>query len=108
MSDTLSGWFEEVDRPQEKVQFPEVTAIVKYDSFPYYNVFVGQLRMDGGVSLESKRYVRQESVIAVFPKEAFDTQSILWKQLKNSYRDQERQLRIDILKQHGVDFVTVP
>lgn len=108
MTDAVSDMLRE-SRPAKKVaDLPIVTAIVKYDTYPYYNVVLGQLGMDGGVKWGNNGSFRQESVIRVLPEASFETQNILLEQIKRSYRHQERQLRIDILKQSGVDFVTVP
>lgn len=109
MSDAVSDMLRDRSEPQKKeVKLPMVTAIVKYDTYPYYNVVLAQLGMDGGVKWGNNGSFRQESVIRVLPEAAFETQNRLLDQVKYSYRKQERQLRIDILKQHGVDFVAVP
>lgn len=109
MSDAVSDMLRDRSKPQKKeVKLPMVTAIVKYDTYPYYNVISGELRLDGSVGWGNNGHFRQESVIRILPEAAFETHNILLEQIKRSYRNQERQLRIDILKQGGVDFVTVP
>lgn len=109
MSDAVSDMLRDRSEPQKKeVKLPTVAAIVKYDTYPYYNVILGELRLDGSVGWGNNGSFRQESVIRVLPEAAFETQNRLLDQVKYSYRKQEHQLRVDILKQHGVDFVTVP
>lgn len=108
MSDAVSDMLRDRSEPQKKeVKLPLVTAIVKYDLFPYYNVVFGELNLEGCIRCSSGTF-RQESVIRVLPEAAFETQQTLLRQATASYRNQERQLRIDILEQHGVDFVAVP
>ncbi|UNA02655.1 hypothetical protein [Enterobacter phage vB_ExiM_F5M1E] len=86
---------------------PSVTAIVKYDVFPYYVVAKGKLLNNGGVRAEGLGIFSAESVIRIFPDDQYNTLNRQRESLKNDYRKKERQLRIDILEQAGVDFVTV-
>lgn len=92
---------------ENEIKFPIVTAIIRCDLYPGYVVTMGGLQMDGGIRLSSGGTYSGGSVLKVLPLDAYNTQEQLLRQIKNSYREQERQLRIDILKQHGVDFVTV-
>lgn len=109
MTDAVSDMLRDRSEPKPKeVELPKVTAIVKYDLYPYYNVIEGELNLDGSVRWGTNGTFRQELVVRVLPVAAFETHNILLEQIKRSYRNQERQLRIDILKQSGVDFVTVP
>lgn len=86
---------------------PEVTAIVKYDLYPYYRLAKGRLRNDGGIKLSETSYYRPESVIKVLPKSEYEPQKDKLQLIDQIYREKERQLRIDILKEFGVDFITV-
>lgn len=86
---------------------PVVTAIVKYDLYPYYHVTKGRLRHDGGIDTSGASYYRPESVIKVLPASEYEPQKDALQRIEQTYREKERQLRIDILEQNGVDFVTV-
>lgn len=86
---------------------PEVTAIIKYDLYPYYRVAKGKLREDGGIKLTESSYYRPDSVIKVLPISEYETQKDSLQLIEQVYREKERELRIDILKCAGVKFVTV-
>lgn len=86
---------------------PEVTAIIKYDLYPYYRVAKGKLREDGGIKLTESSYYRPDSVIKVLPISEYDAQKDSLQLIEQVYREKERELRIDILKCAGVKFVTV-
>jgi len=109
MTEAVSGMTRDRSEPKKKgANFPMVTAIIKYDTYPYYRVILGFLQLDGSVThWGSKVLFSQEHILRILPEAAFDTQQMLLSQVEKSYREQERQLCIDILKQHGVDFVTV-
>lgn len=109
MTDAVSDMLRDRSETKKKdANLPMVTAIIKYDCYPYYQVIRGTLQMDGGVvHWGNKMLFSQEYVLRILPEEAFETQNILLGQVKDSYVEQERELCIDILKQHGVDFVTL-
>lgn len=86
---------------------PEVTAIVKYDLYPYYRVAKGRLRHDGGIDTSGASYYLPESVIKVLPVSEYEPQKDALQLIEQAYREKERQLRIDILNGAGVNFVTV-
>lgn len=86
---------------------PEVTAIVKYDLYPYYLVVKGKLSKFGGIKLDRASHYRPESVIKVLPASEYDSQKDTLKLIRQVYSEKECQLRVDILKQHGVHFVKV-
>lgn len=86
---------------------PEVTAIVKYDLYPYYLVVKGKLSKFGGIKLGGASHYRPESVIKVLPASEYDSQKDTLKLIRQVYDEKECQLRVDILKQHGVHFVKV-
>lgn len=86
---------------------PTVAAIVGYDVFPYYVVTKGKLTRAGGIQAVGLGIYSADSVIRVFPEDQYDVLNRQRESLKNEYRQKERQLRIDILEQADVDFVTV-
>lgn len=86
---------------------PLVTAIIKYDLYPYYRVTLGHLRPDGGIKLSDVSYYRTESVIKVLPESEYEAQKDALQLIEQTYREKERQLRIDILAGAGVNFITV-
>ena len=86
---------------------PTVTAIVGYDIFPYYVVTKGKLTSTGGIQATGIGIYSADSVIRIFPKDQYDALNRQREALKDEYRKRERQLRVDILEQAGVDFVTV-
>ncbi len=109
MTDAVSDMLRDRSETKKKdVNLPVVTAIIKYDCYPYYHVIRGTLQMDGGVvHWGNQMRFTEDHVLRILPEEAFETQDLLLNQIKNSYAEQERQLCIDILRQHGVHFVTV-
>ena len=86
---------------------PTVAAIVSYDVFPYYVVTKGKLTSTGGICATGLGIYSDDSVIRIFPEDQYDALNRQREALKNEYRKKERQLRIDILEQADVDFVTV-
>lgn len=86
---------------------PTVAAIVKYDVFPYYVVTKGKLTSTGGIQATGIGIYSADSVIRIFPEWEYENLENQRVAIKNIYREKERQLRIDILEQVGVDFVTV-
>lgn len=84
---------------------PTVTAIVKYDLFPNYVVAKGKLMEDGGIKTSSTSYFRSRSVIKVLPESEYEPQEAKLRMIQQAYRERERQLRVDILKENGVDFL---
>lgn len=86
---------------------PTVAAIVRYDLYPYYLVTKGKLTKTGGINTLGVGIYSADSVIRIFPEGEYEGLEKQRQALKNIYREKERQLRIDILEQAGVDFVTV-
>lgn len=86
---------------------PTVTAIVKYDLYPYYLVRKGKLRTDGGIQTDRVSYYRPDCVVKVLPESEYEVQESRCRGIQHDYREKERQLRIDILAVNGVDFITV-
>jgi hypothetical protein len=86
---------------------PTVAAIVGYDIFPYYAVTKGELTNTGGIRAVGVGIYSADSVIRIFPEGEYESLENQRAAIKNIYREKERQLRIDILEQVGVDFVTV-
>ena len=86
---------------------PTVAAIVGYDIFPYYVVTKGKLTNTGGIQATGVGIYSADSVIRIFPEDQYDALDRQREALKDEYRKRERQLRIDILEQADVDFVTV-
>lgn len=86
---------------------PTVTAIIKYDLFPYYVVAKGNLRQDGGIQTGVTSYYRPEGVLKVLPESEYEVQKANRSAIEQDYRERERELRVDILIENDVDFVTV-
>ena len=86
---------------------PTVVAVVEYDVFPYYVVTKGKLTSTGGIRATGIGIYSADAVIRIFPEDQYDALDRQRESLKKEYRKKERQLRIDILEQADVDFVTV-
>lgn len=84
-----------------------VAAAVRYDLYPYYIVVKGKLKSDGGIIVPDYGSYHPESVLRIFSSDAYFDQEAKHKKIRDTYREKERQLRIDILEQNGVNFVTV-
>lgn len=84
-----------------------VCAVVKYDHFPHFNVIQGELRGDGSVRWPGCGVFRGESIIKIFPVGEFEDLRRKQYLLEEDYREGKQKLRVDLLKEHGVDFVTV-
>lgn len=107
VSDMLRAVELDVTKKEVEEVLPEVTAIVEYDLYPYYLVTKGLLQKDGGVRSETMGNFKSDSILKVFPGCSYEALEGVLRQITSSYHKQERQLRVDILKEHGVDFVTV-
>lgn len=86
---------------------PTVTAIVKYDLYPHYLVRKGKLRPDGGIQMERSSYYSPDCVIKVFPESEYEAQEARQRKIVRIYREKTHKLRIDILNEADVDFITV-
>ena len=84
-----------------------LTVIVKYDLYPFYLVAKGKLLSNGDIKTSATSFYRRESVIKVLPESEYEVQKVILQNIESEYRKKERQLRIDLLKEAGVDFVTV-
>ncbi|QYC52557.1 hypothetical protein [Salmonella phage SSBI34] len=84
-----------------------VTAIVRYDLFPKYRVSKGWLQGDGSVKVNNHSYYRAESIIRVLPPEKYEDEKERLERIIEDYRENERQLRIDILAANKVNFITI-
>lgn len=85
---------------------PTVTAIVGYDIYPHYLVTKGKLLPGGRVKTSAGTYAA-DSVIRILPECDYESQEAVLRKVKSEYTAKERQLRVDILKQNGVNFLPV-
>lgn len=83
----------------------QVTGIVKYDLFPYYTVVRGELRDDGGIDLSSYSYHKPESVIKVLGIGAYEAEKERLAKVQDEYRKRHQELRGELFREFGVDFV---
>lgn len=82
----------------------EVTAIIKYDLFPYYVVTKGSLNNDGSIAISSHSYHRAESVIRVLPIETFDEQVEKRRKIANDYDLLHNNLKVQLLNEAKVNY----
>lgn len=85
---------------------PKVTVIVHYDIYPYYLVYKGTLLPGGRVETICGTYA-VDSIIRVLPESDFEAYDAQRRKVSSEYTEKERQLRVDILKQNGVNFLPV-
>lgn len=85
---------------------PTVTAIVSYDIFPHYLVTKGKLLSGGRVKASCGTYA-VDSIIRILPESDYEQYEATRRKVSAEYTQKQRQLRVDILKQNGVNFITV-
>lgn len=85
---------------------PTVTAIVRYDIYPHYLVSKGKLLPGGKVKTDYGTYA-VDSIIRILPESDYDQCEATRRKVSAEYTEKERQLRVDILKQNGVNFLPV-
>lgn len=85
---------------------PKVAVIVRYDIYPHYLVSKGTLLPGGRVKTSCGTYTA-DSIIRVLPESDFEAYDEQRRKVAKDYDEKERQLRVDILKQNGVNFLTV-
>lgn len=85
---------------------PKVTVIVRYDIYPHYLVSKGTLMPGGRVKTTCGTYAA-DSIIRVLPESDFEAYEAQRRKVSSEYTEKERQLRVDILKQNGVNFLAV-
>lgn len=85
---------------------PKVTVIVRYDIYPHYLVDKGTLLPGGRVGTTCGTY-GVDSIIRVLPESDFEAYEAQRRKVSSEYTEKERQLRVDILKQNGVNFLAV-
>lgn len=86
-------------------EFVTVTAIVRYDIYPHYIVVKGKLLPTGGVKTRDCGGFSVRSILRILPESEYETQEALRRKITSEYTKKERQLRVDILKENGVDFL---
>lgn len=81
-----------------------VTALVKYDLYPYYLVVKGSLRFDGGVQrLDNCGYYAPESVIRILPESQYGPEKHRLVTLKDAYNTRHAELKSQLLAEFDVD-----
>lgn len=107
MGDAVGSMLRESKPVVSEPSNPLVTVIVKYDIFPRYRVHKGRLQDDGTVRVEAGLCFRADSVLRVLPASRYEEEKARLDRIEADYDENERQLRIDILKANRVDFVSV-
>lgn len=84
----------------------KVTAIIKYDIYPYYLVLEGDLNEEFDVLTKVGRY-SAKNLLAVKSLSEFTTQKQKLEDIRRQYREKEKELRLALLEENGVDFVKI-
>lgn len=82
----------------------EVCGIVKYDTFPYYNVLKGQLKSDGSFFVSGIGTFRDQNLFRIFPVACYEREDKKFEAVRREYSEKEKQLKLDVIKQNNVDF----
>lgn len=87
-----------------EAEHPRVCVIVHYDIYPHYLVAKGVLLPGGKVKTLYGTY-SVGSIIRVLPESDLEAYKEQRRKVSSEYTEKERQLRVDILKENGVDFL---
>uniref|UniRef100_A0AAU8GGQ6 Uncharacterized protein n=1 Tax=Salmonella phage vB_SEnST11_KE23 TaxID=3161174 RepID=A0AAU8GGQ6_9CAUD len=82
----------------------KVTAFVKYDLYPHYIVLEGELQENFDVKTSCGTF-NHAKVITVKPISELDRHREDYENIRKAYDRLHTKLKVDILKQHGVDFI---
>lgn len=82
----------------------KVTAFLKYDLYPYYVVLEGDLQENFDVKTSCGTYNRGK-VIYVRPIDEFGKHQEARNTITKEYDRLHRQLKIDVLRNNGVNFI---
>lgn len=82
----------------------KVTAFLKYDLYPYYVVLEGDLQENFDVKTSCGTYSRGK-VMCVRPIDELDKHREARNTVTKEYDRLHRQLKIDVLRQNGVNFI---
>lgn len=107
MGDVVGSMLRERKSDNVEPEGTLVTALVKYDIFPKYLVVKGYLQPDFTVKTNPYSFYRTTSILQILPAESYESEKERLQRIEDNYYENERQLRIDILKENGVDFVSV-
>lgn len=82
----------------------KVTALVKYDLYPYYLVFGGELLKSMDVKTEVGTF-NKDSILRIRPFHELGAEKLIHKTLKDEYDRLSSQLEVDLLKKYGIKFI---
>ncbi|AGZ17627.1 hypothetical protein X824_gp196 [Escherichia phage 4MG] len=82
----------------------KVTAFLKYDLYPYYIVLEGELQENFDVKTSCGTYSHTK-VLRVKPFSEYDLHSKIHRDIKQQHDRCLRKLKVDLLKQNGIDFI---
>lgn len=88
-----------------EAEHPRVSVIVRHDIYPHYLVAKGVLLPGGKVKTLYDTY-SVNSIIRILPESDFEDYDAQCRKVSSEYTKKERQLRVDILKENGVDFLS--
>lgn len=81
-----------------------VTAFVKYDLYPYYIVLEGDLQETFDVKTSCGTY-GASALLSIKPISEIEKHKEIHTNILKEHDQSLRQLKIDLLKQNGIDFI---
>ena len=82
----------------------KVTAFIKYALYPHYIVLEGELQENFDVKTSCGTF-NHSKVITVKPIKELDDHRETYENIRKAYDRLHSKLKVDILKQHSVDFI---
>lgn len=82
-------------------EYVNVTAYVKYDQFPFYNVILGTLTSNGGIKTSFGTF-NESIVIKVFPSAVFNDHRNKLEIMRANYRSGIEELQKQLLEQSPI------
>lgn len=82
-----------------------VTAIVKYDLFPHFNVIKGELLPCGGVKWNTNGTFKRESILAIYPEEQFERMYTELRNIGIAHRDAIKEMEKNLLNASTFKFL---
>lgn len=82
----------------------KVTAFVKYDLYPHYVVLEGDLQENFDVKTSCGTYSHSK-VLCVKPFSELKDHEDAHKKICREYKRMENELRVDLLKKNGINFI---
>lgn len=81
-----------------------VTALIKYDLFPFYVVRKGVLNPDGGIQLNKVSSYDVSAVLRILPESAFEDEEEKRSGLSKKYDELVQNIRVELLEEANVNF----